>query len=219
MGPMPRAVLFDLDNTLVDRDAAWRATLDARCPDLTEDLRARVLQADGHGRRPRAEYVDWLARHAPQVLPKAGWASLADQIAARTRAFEEVPAALDQVQACFRTAVVSDGGLRVQRAKLRASGLGSRFEVVVISEQLGVNKPAPAPFLAALEALDVPPERAWFVGDHPVCDVAGAAALGMTTVWRRHGEWPAGQAPRPTHVVDDLLELPALLSRPFPARS
>lgn len=208
---MAKALLFDLDNTLIDRDRAWREVLDLRCPDLSPALRAEVLRADESGRRPRRDYVRWLERHAPEVIPPGGWRTHAERIAARVRAYPEVAAALPRLQARCLTALVSNGSGPIQREKLARAGLERAFEVVVISGEVGADKPAARPFRRALEALGVSPEEAWFVGDHPVADIGGAAALGMTTVWRRDGPWPEVQ-PAPDHIVDGIDEIAGLLS-------
>jgi putative hydrolase of the HAD superfamily len=62
---------------------------------------------------------------------------------------------------------------------LRRHGLRSWFDAVVVSAEVGLRKPDPAPFLAALEQLGVEPARAVHVGDHPPDDEAGARAAGM----------------------------------------
>ncbi len=212
---MLKAVLFDLDNTLVDRDRAWAELVDACAPNLDPALRQRVLHEDAHGRRPRGQYVRWLEHNAPQVLahaPKARpWAHIADAIALRVRAFDLVAQTLEDMQGKFRMALVSDGSSAVQHKKLHTAGLTPYFEVVVVSEEVGVCKPSPRPFEHALEQLGVKPEQAVFVGDHPVRDVQGAARLGMTPVWRRHGPWPA-DLPKPRLAIDDVHQLQALLS-------
>lgn len=58
-------------------------------------------------------------------------------------------------------------------------GLASWFDAIVTSGEVGVRKPDPAPFRAALERLGVDPGRAVHVGDHPPHDEAGARAAGM----------------------------------------
>ena len=66
----------------------------------------------------------------------------------------------------------------MQQAHVRR-GLAPFFEVEVYSSETGIAKPHPAIFRAALEALDVAPERAAYVGDRLRADVAGAQAVGM----------------------------------------
>jgi putative hydrolase of the HAD superfamily len=77
-------------------------------------------------------------------------------------------------------------------------GLAERLDFSVFSSEVGVRKPHPAIFERALEALEVEPEHALFVGDRLFEDVRGAAELGMTTVqalWFRADEHPDGAEP------------------------
>ena len=71
-------------------------------------------------------------------------------------------------------------------------------DAVVLSGEVGARKPEPAIFEAALAALGVDAAAALFVGDRLVDDVAGAAAVGMTTVqalWFRVDDGPATVEP------------------------
>ncbi len=81
---------------------------------------------------------------------------------------------------------------------LERMGLAERLDFAVFSSEVGRRKPDPAIFRAALEALQVEPEEAVFVGDRLYEDVRGAGELGMTTVqalWFRADEHPDGGEP------------------------
>jgi putative hydrolase of the HAD superfamily len=104
--------------------------------------------------------------------------------------------------------VVSNSDGRVEEA-LRAADLRRYFDVVIDSALVGVEKPDPAIFRAALDALDVDPGEALYVGDLYEVDVVGARAAGMSAVLLR----PEGSGPddrcRTIHslsaLADDLL--------------
>jgi len=76
--------------------------------------------------------------------------------------------------------------------QLERFGLAHLFEVACFSSHVGFRKPDPRIFLTALETLGVPAERALFVGDDPVADIAGARAAGIPSVWvdRAHRALP-----------------------------
>jgi putative hydrolase of the HAD superfamily len=81
---------------------------------------------------------------------------------------------------------------------LDEQGLAQRLDSVVFSSDIGVRKPRPEIFLRALGELDVSAERALFVGDRLVADVAGARDVGMRTVqamWYRAEEGVDGVEP------------------------
>jgi HAD superfamily hydrolase (TIGR01662 family) len=100
---------------------------------------------------------------------------------------------------------------------LRTLGLEACVDAVVTSFDAGRTKPHPSVFLRALRKVEVSPEQAMMVGDDPVADIGGAAALGMITVrvLRRepHERSPAGPS-APTFVVRCLAEIPGLLGIP-----
>jgi HAD superfamily hydrolase (TIGR01509 family) len=89
---------------------------------------------------------------------------------------------LDRLRAAgFRLAVVSNSDGRVEEA-LAAAGIRDRFDVILDSALVGVEKPDPAIFRAALTALGVAPEEALYVGDLYEVDVVGARAAGIEAV-------------------------------------
>ena len=103
------------------------------------------------------------------------------------------------------------------RAVLADAGLLTHFDAVVISMDVGIRKPRPEIFRAALESLDAAPEETLHVGDNLEADVAGAAALGIRPVWitRCVGDPEAAieayTGARPAHAIADLAELETLI--------
>ncbi len=102
---------------------------------------------------------------------------------------------------------------------LRDAGFYEHFRAIVVSDAIGLRKPRPEIFQAALDALEVDAGEVLHVGDSLRADVAGAAACGIHTVWitRRVRDREAALAkyagPAPDHEIADLGELPALLDR------
>ncbi len=100
---------------------------------------------------------------------------------------------------------------------LEEAGLADPFDALVISETHGLRKPRPEIFESALEALGVAPDEALHVGDNLKADVAGAAAVGIRTVWitRRVADPEQRlrdhEGPAPDHTIEDLAEISALL--------
>ena len=109
----------------------------------------------------------------------------------------------------LRLGVVSNSDGRVEVA-LEAAGLREYFDVVLDSALVGVEKPDPAIFLAALEALGVRPDEALFVGDLYEVDVLGARAAGMDAVLLCSGDGPPDDRCRTIRslgvLADDLLQ-------------
>lgn len=78
----------------------------------------------------------------------------------------------------LRLGVISNWDDRL-RGLLKRLELTSFFEVIIVSGELGVHKPSPEIFHAALRGFDLPAERVLHIGDHPLEDIQGARAVGM----------------------------------------
>lgn len=223
-----RAALLDLDDTLVDRTAAfhrWLEDLIGRHPQAfpapADDLLA-ALALDDAGRRDRRTFYEALLDRHP-VLRQRGLTAegLQADIIARLPAVvvpdPRVVAVVERLRRSgLRLAVVTNGSSPNQRAKLARSGVEPLLDAVVVSGEVGVSKPAPEIFARALSALDIAAADAVFVGDDPRRDVVGAARAGLRTVWVSHGEaWPQGpDYPPPTATIAGVWELPRVLRLP-----
>ncbi len=217
---MIRAILFDLDNTLVDRDAALRRAITCLMAAHPASLREEILAADRSmeaGASPRKQaserWCAWLAERWPEAFGADGPSALAALHAEILRQIEPDPRVQDLLATLRRTyalVLVSDGGSRTQRGKLARAGLEPFFQPVVISGEVGWEKPEPAIFRHALSRAGVEAGEALFVGDHPTRDIVGADRLGMRTAWVRQGRRWAERA-APTWVIDRVTDLPEVL--------
>jgi putative hydrolase of the HAD superfamily len=193
-----RAVLLDALGTLVELERPWPHLVDelaARGVVVGEDqARAAMLAEMAYYRAHHDEAVDWealkdLRRRCAAVVQDASQTALAlDDVldallgAIRFRAYPEVPATLASLRAGgARLAVVSNWDVSLHDV-LERTGLRPLVDAVVISAELGVAKPDPAIFRAALQRLDAPAHGALHVGDSLEHDVAGARAAGIEAV-------------------------------------
>lgn len=90
---------------------------------------------------------------------------------------------LSGIKRRVKTGIVSnayDGA--EQRERIRSSGIGAFFDVIVIAGDIGVFKPDPAIFSYALNCLNASPDQALYVGDSIAYDINGAKSAGMKTV-------------------------------------
>ena len=95
----------------------------------------------------------------------------------------EAEATLADVGRDHRLALVTNGAPDVQREKLATTTLAAHFAAIVISVELGIGKPDPRIFRAAIDAIGVGPEAAVMVGDSLERDIAGARRAGLRGVW------------------------------------
>jgi putative hydrolase of the HAD superfamily len=205
-GPV-RAVLVDLDDTLYPQaeylGLAWFAVAE-RGARLGLD-RARLLAAlttvAARG-SARGGIIDDAVRlvggeragdaaGGPDHLVSELVAAFHAVRPSRLTPYPGVPAALRELRSRVPIALVTDGAVAGQRAKLAALGLADAFDAVVLSDAWGrgFRKPHPLPFRTALHHLGVDAAAAVMIGDRPDKDVAGAAAVGMRTIRVRSGEY------------------------------
>jgi putative hydrolase of the HAD superfamily len=216
------AVLFDLDGTLLDRDASVVAFAEAQHRRLHHALGhvqrgayvGRFVALDARGAVWKDEVYRQLV--AELQIERLNAAALLDDYLARFRdyciPFPNLHATLEQLRSDgLALGVISNGHETFQMSTVRALGIERYLSAILISESEGVRKPDPAIFLRAVARVGTSVDRALYVGDNPVADVAGARAAGLRAVWKRDPLWPP-----PTEldgVIDDLSELPEVVRR------
>jgi putative hydrolase of the HAD superfamily len=183
---MPLA-LFDLDNTLVDRAAAFRRWAHAFAasrglPDGEVDW---LVCTDGDGLVPRAAFFAQVRARHRLVDP------LDDLLAAYRVDYLRAIAPVDAGTAGalarlrergWRIGIVTNGA-PTQELKIDAAGLRGLVDGCAISEVVGVRKPDPAIFHAAAARCGCALDGAWVIGDSATADIAGAVACGLRSVW------------------------------------
>lgn len=130
---------------------------------------ARLYRAVGH------ESDEALASRAA-ILYRTGYVEARREIAG-------AGALLAAVRAHAPVVVVSNNLLNEQRDKIRHCGLEPFVDILVVSEEVGVSKPDPGIFTAALARAGCRADQAVMVGDSWTNDIEGARAVGIRPVW------------------------------------
>lgn len=207
-----RAVVFDLDGTLIDSDPDIRAALNRVLvaeglePLTVADVRrmigdgAKVLVERGFAARGRvaeaAHVAAFIADYeANAVVETAPYPGIVD-------ALEALKGAGHPLAVCTNKPVVA------ARSVLALLGLDQYFHVVLGGDSTPYRKPDPKHLAAVLQALGATPERAVMVGDH-ANDIAAAAGLGVPSVFV---SWGYGKA-QGSHTIDKAIELPGLVAQ------
>ncbi|MEU4425511.1 HAD family hydrolase [Actinoplanes sp. NPDC024001] len=202
-------ILIDLDNTLIDRDAAFRGAVAAFLAGhgLPGADLAWVMEIDASGYATRDTVARAITeRYRDEVPPSAVRALLDRGAADRVELPRETEEALLAVrEAGGECVIVTNGRVAQQEAKIRNTGLDRLVQGWVVSEAMGCKKPAPEIFRAAAGLTGRPVDGAWVIGDSPHADIAGAAALGLRSVWVSHGRTWSDPAFRPTRVAADVV--------------
>jgi putative hydrolase of the HAD superfamily len=223
---MIRAVIFDLDNTLVDFmamkrqaiDAAITAMIDAGLqlsPDALRSHIDRIYQEMG------IEYQQVFDQLLQEVLGYVDYRILSAGIIAYRRAREaalkpypHVTATLmELVKQRIKLGVVSDAPAREAWLRLCYIGYHHIFDVVITYDDTGERKPSPLPFLLALQRLGTQPHETIMVGDWVERDIVGAKRVGMLTAFARYGDVFGTQQVEADYVLNDIKELLEIIRR------
>ncbi|WP_406722883.1 HAD-IA family hydrolase [Streptomyces althioticus] len=197
-------VLFDLDNTLVDRRRTltdWSAEFTAR-HGLADEERAHVLGMVAERAYPSAFEVI-RARYRLPMSTDELWRAYCADIATSVSCPDEILDGLDELRgAGWRVGVATNGAVDIQRAKLTATGIAERVDGVFVSEEAGARKPQRRHFaLAAGRCGAVLADGGWMVGDNPVNDIGGGRSAGLRTIWVGNSRsWPLAD-PGPDRTV------------------
>ena len=206
-----KAVLFDLDDTLFDHQHSYRSGLHAlreTFPTLQqrpfdeldqlynhwlESLHARVLDGSYTLYQARTERFRQIFKHCGATVSDA---ELEQVIALHHQTYRESQRAIAGVvpllehlrAAGIRIGIVTNNLTDEQWGKLRQCQLEAYVDVMVTAEDVGISKPDPAMFYAALQQLDCESGETVMVGDSWRSDVLGATALGIRALWlNRYG--------------------------------
>ena len=112
---------------------------------------------------------------------------------------------LDLKNAGITIAIITDLTAQIQFRKIIYFGLDNYFDCVVTSEEAGADKPSKEPFEIVLKKLQIPSEDIWMIGDDPNSDVMGASQFNMLTLQKKHQGVSISK--NSTHVFEDYSEL------------
>ena len=203
---MFEAVLFDLDNTLVDfmkmkqrcSEAAIRAMVEAGLPLDEEKATAKLFEMYG---KVGIENQKIFEKFLKAEMGDVDFKILAAGIAAyrRIKAGHLVPYAhvrdtLVKLKGRgLKLGIVSDAPKLQAWLRLAEMNLMEFFDVVIALEDTGELKPSELPFKAALQKLELDASNILFVGDNPERDIKGAKAIGMRTALAKYGQCTKGK--------------------------
>lgn len=215
-------ISFDLDDTLVDSDGAAPVRLDAAArraseviPGLAADLlveaRSRALAADPVVQGRLQVFFGTLGVEFDSEPARAIRAAYNELLPAVLQWTEGAPELLVRLRGRYRLAIVTNGPTTIQRPKVDKFRLSELVDHIVVSGEVGVDKPDPAIFQHLLREAGTVAERAVHIGDSLQSDIAGANAAGMGAIWfppqHRTPERLVEGGPRPDAILRALSEL------------
>ena len=198
---MIKAIIFDLDNTLLDFIKMKQFSVKAAITAMNEaglEVNEEKAYKDifdlyvEKGWENQQVFDDYLNQTVGKVSNKI----LAPGIVSYRRAREATllvypnvnKTLIELIKMGIKLAVVSDAPSREAWMRLYYLNLHHVFEPVLTYDDTGVRKPSAKPFKMALDVLNVAPEEALMIGDWPERDVVGAKQIGMKTIFARYGD-------------------------------
>ncbi|MBE1556776.1 HAD family hydrolase [Sporosarcina limicola] len=218
---MIKAVLFDLDGTLLNRDASIERFANAQYEHLYEYVKhiprkkyvSRFIELDCRG------YV-WKDEVYQQMIEEFNLTGLSwehllkdyvDHFKNHCVPFPNLSKMLASLKSkSIVLGIISNGKGKFQINNIKALGIENYFETILISEAEGIKKPDPRIFKKALQKLHVSAADCLFVGDHPENDVKAAQNVGMIGAWKKNLQWSNVDA---DFIVTDLMEILTIVER------
>ncbi|MEM2956438.1 MAG: TIGR02253 family HAD-type hydrolase [Candidatus Pacearchaeota archaeon] len=221
---MIKAILFDLDNTLVDfmamKKKSCEAAIDAMIASGLEIKRDEALKIlfelyDKYG----IEYQQIFQKFLEKTKGKVDYKILANGVIAYRKIREfylspypRVIPTLIELKKKYTLAIITDAPRLQAWLRLVSMKIDSFFDIVITAADVRKKKITAAPFKAALKELKIKPEEAMMVGDWIDRDIKTAKSLGIKTCYARYGDEkpaPLGQSGADYEIEDikDLIKI------------
>ena len=198
---MIKAIIFDLDNTLLDFIKMKQFSVKAAITAMNEaglavneekayqDIFDLYIEKGWENQQVFDDYLNQTVGKVSNKILAAGIVSYRRAREATLLVYPNVNKTLiELIKMGIKLAVVSDAPSREAWMRLYYLNLHHVFEPVLTYDDTGVRKPSAKPFKMALDVLNVEPEEALMIGDWPERDVVGAKQIGMKTIFARYGD-------------------------------
>ena len=223
---MTKAIIFDLDNTLVDFmamkeaavEAAALAMIDAGLKMQKKDVKEEIYEIyEEEGIEDQRVFDKFLLRKLGTIDYRIHAAGIIGYRRAREAALVLYPhvqlVLMELMKRGIKLAVLSDAPRLQAWLRLCQLNLQHIFDIVITFEDTNKKKPAPEPFRLALEKLGVEAECAIMVGDWAERDIYGAKLLKMKTVFARYGDRFGTEHSGADYEVEDIIQLLDIVDR------
>jgi putative hydrolase of the HAD superfamily len=218
---MIKAVLFDLDGTLLNRDKSVQQFINTQYDRLNEFVKhipkekyvKRFIELDNRGYVWKDEVYQQLVSEFE--IQGITWEELLQDYVREFKnycmPFPNLIGVLEELRRRgFKLGIITNGREQFQIDNIKALGIEMYFDTIVVSEREGIKKPNPVIFKRALEKLKVSPKHSIFVGDHLENDVRAAQSVGMKAILKNDFQWDAAES---DFIINDLAELLLIIDK------
>ncbi len=221
-----KAIIFDLDNTLVDFMLLKRAAIDAAAVAMVdaglhlspEEIKKRINEIyDAEGIEYQQVFDHLLNGELGEVDYKIMSAGIVAYRKAREAALKPYPGVLptliELIKMGMKLAVVSDAPSKEAWLRLSYINFQHFFDVVITYDKSRERKPSPVPFNMALKELGLEPHECLMIGDWAERDIVGAKKVGMKTVFARYGDTFDTKNPESDYDINSVTELVGIVKK------
>jgi haloacid dehalogenase superfamily, subfamily IA, variant 3 with third motif having DD or ED/haloacid dehalogenase superfamily, subfamily IA, variant 1 with third motif having Dx(3-4)D or Dx(3-4)E len=225
----PKAILFDLDDTILAYSNASMLAWEKCCDEFvlhnevdfsntelfeavtktrkwywSDSIRNKIGRADmKNARREVFRYTleTFSFKNEHKIFETAD--SYSQMQESLWKLFDDLPEAFDILQKNkIRMAIVTNGKSDIQREKIKRFDINKYFEYVIIDTDVGVSKPDTEIYQIALNKLSLSPDDIWMIGDNLIWDVKAPQELGIFSVWN---DFEKKGLPKDSDVVPDMI--------------
>lgn len=188
---MIKAIIFDLDNTLIDRQKAFKEMLLRKFHLLFDDetlisnMIDDIMKWDDNGTVERiVVFKRWASKYdvtciSPQELDKQ-WSDESGSVAFL---YDDVKDTLSKLKNKYKLAILTNGNVASQRRKLDTIDLYDLLDYTLVSSEVNMKKPDIRLFEYIANKLNLKPNECIYVGDNYNIDVLGSRNAGMTPIF------------------------------------
>lgn len=219
---MIKAIIFDLDNTLLDRETSLIFFIKSQYNKFQEELghinienySSTFIKLDANG----MAWKDIVYKQMLIELKIANleWQTLLDDYVTNfcnhCVSYEGVKSALDALKTKnYKLGIITNGKYPFQQKNIEALGIENYFSTIIVSEKAGIKKPQAEIFYLSAKQLGIESSQAIYIGDNPRIDIEAAQNAGMKAIWKRNNNYDDYQYA--DAIFDEFNTLPEIIEK------